>query len=189
MVPPVTVVTSNVHKFREIRAVLAPFGLSVRRLALRLSEPQASSIGAVVRAKLRSAPALPGYILVEDSGIFLSGLSGFPGVYSAYAYETIGLTGILRLLQGRDRGARFRTVAGVRLGRKEWYCSGEVRGTISSRPRGSDGFGYDPIFVPEGERRTLAERIREEKNRVSHRGRAFAKVGRLISDLERRSHD
>jgi XTP/dITP diphosphohydrolase len=181
---PVTVVTSNLHKFREIRDKLGTFGLVTRRLALTLPEPQASSLGPVVRAKLRSAPPLPGYVVVEDSGIFLAGLDGFPGVYSAYVYDTVGLTGVLRLLKGRDRRARFQTIAGVRFGGRERFFTGEVRGSIAPRPRGREGFGYDPIFVPERERRTLAERSPAEKNRISHRGRAFEKVGRWIVGRE-----
>ncbi|HEV2316875.1 MAG TPA: non-canonical purine NTP pyrophosphatase [Thermoplasmata archaeon] len=182
---PVTVVTSNPHKYDEIRAVLESYGLAVRHISLRLREPQAESLEEVVREKLGAVPRRAGYVVVDDSGVFLRGLGGFPGVYSAYAYRTIGLAGVLRLVAGRDRRATFRTVAGVRSGSQVWLCTGEVKGTIAPRPRGRHGFGYDPIFIPRGERRTLAERTRSEKNRVSHRGRAFAKVARSILRLDK----
>ena len=151
----VTFVTSNAHKYREIRETLRPFGIEVDWLRQELPEPQADDLREVVRAKLKQVPKRPNPVLVEDSGVFLSGLSGFPGVYSKNVYDTIGLDGILRLLRGKRRSAVFRTVAGVRVGARSWIVEGRVNGTIAVRPRGSHGFGYDPVFVPSGSRPDL----------------------------------
>jgi XTP/dITP diphosphohydrolase len=173
-------VSSNAHKYQEARTVLGDLGLRVRWVRRELPEPQADDLATVVRAKLRAVQGLPGTVLVEDSGLMLRGLGGFPGVYSSYTLRTIGLEGILRLLRGRPRAAVFRTVAGVGKGRASWLFTGEVRGTIVARPRGSGGFGYDPIFSAEGSRRTFAELSAAEKNALSHRGRALRRAGRAL---------
>ncbi|NOZ89276.1 MAG: RdgB/HAM1 family non-canonical purine NTP pyrophosphatase, partial [Crenarchaeota archaeon] len=123
-------------------------------------------------------------VAVEDAGLFVDALSGFPGPYSSYVYKTIGVHGILRLLEGEEnRAARFVSVIayagpwGVQLFR------GEVKGSIAAEPRGSGGFGFDPIFIPEGADKTFAEMNIEEKNMYSHRARAARK---LCSWLEHR---
>lgn len=176
-----TLVTSNPHKFSEIRAILAPYGIRLDRWDRALPEPQAATIEEVLGAKLRALPSRAGrYLLVEDSGISFEGLGGFPGVYSAYAYATLGLDGLLRALRGRPREARFVTVAGVRLGKRSWRFRGETRGRAAVRLRGDHGFGYDPIFIPEGERRTFAEMTESEKAARSHRGAAFRQVGDFL---------
>ena len=132
----------------------------------------------MVAAKLAALPAGTTCYLVEDSGLFLEGLGGFPGVYSAYAYRTLGLSGVLRALQGRSRAATFRTVAGIRWGDRKWIARGTVRGRIAARPRGTAGFGYDPIFIPSAAAETFAQLAPAEKDQFSHRGRAIRAVAR-----------
>jgi XTP/dITP diphosphohydrolase len=171
--PTLRFVTSNPGKFREVAELLRPRGFRVVRLGRPLPEPQADSLEEVVRAKLAAVSGLPGIVLVEDSGLFLPALGGFPGVYSAYAYRTLGLTRIARLLNGGSRAAVFRAVLGVRAGGRSWICRGEVRGRLAERPRGSGGFGYDPLFVPKGHRKTFAEMGTEAKSSLSHRRRAL----------------
>ncbi|MCI4355364.1 MAG: non-canonical purine NTP pyrophosphatase, partial [Thermoplasmata archaeon] len=170
-------VSSNPDKFREVVGILRPFGLRPKWVRRELPEPQADRLESVVRSKLSVLPRDGRTYIVEDSGLFLDGLGGFPGVYSAYVYRTIGLAGVLRLLKGRPRSATFRTVAGVRGRGKDWWVAGVSRGTIALRPRGTGGFGYDPIFVPEGERRTFAQLPPTEKDKRSHRGAALRRVG------------
>ncbi|MHB1434689.1 MAG: non-canonical purine NTP pyrophosphatase [Thermoplasmata archaeon] len=176
--------TRNPGKLREVREILAAFGVKVEPLPKRFVEPQADNLHDVVRAKLDTVRAIPGTVLVEDSGLFLPGLGGFPGVYSAYISGLWGgpeqFRPLLRALKGAPRTAIFRTVAGVSIDGRDHLFAGESRGTVTRRPRGSGGFGYDPIFVPVGERRTFAEMSAEEKNRYSHRGRALRKVGRFL---------
>lgn len=174
-------VSSNAGKFAEVRSVLGEFGIPVRWVRREVTEPQADTLEEVVAAKLAALPRGQGPWLVEDSGIFLDALGGFPGVYSAYVYRTIGLAGILRLLRGGPRDATFRAVAGVRDGTATWMARGTVRGRIAAAPRGAHGFGYDPIFRPEGRRRTFGEMTTDEKNRLSHRSRALRAVGRRFA--------
>jgi len=98
---------------------------------------------------------------------------GFPGVYSSYVYKRLGCAGVLKLLEeARNRAARFETVFLLRTADDHEVFHGECRGSISDRERGSSGFGFDPIFVPEGGTKTFAEMTVTEKNAVSHRAKA-----------------
>lgn len=115
-------------------------------------------------------------LIIDDSGLFVDALKGFPGVYSSYVFKTVGCDGILRLMDGvKDRSARFECCIGfVVPGGEPHITKGIAKGSISETKAGSGGFGYDPIFVPEGHSRTYAELDIAEKNRISHRGRAIA---------------
>jgi XTP/dITP diphosphohydrolase len=177
-------VSTNGGKFREVRAILADYGVRVRWSRRALPEVQSDRLESVVEAKLAAAAELGPRVLVEDSGLFIPSLGGFPGVYSAYTLDTIGLPGVLRLVQGRDRTAVFRTVAGLSVGARQWTRTGESRGRLAGRPRGSNGFGYDPIFIPEGESRTFGQLDPAEKNRRSHRAHAIHKIGQLLQAPE-----
>jgi XTP/dITP diphosphohydrolase len=179
-----TFVSTNAGKFHEIREILAGFDVKVRWLRRELPEIQADRLETVVEAKLAAATRLASRVLVEDSGLFIPSLGGFPGVYSAYALRTIGLNGMLRLVRGRERDAVFRTAAGISLGSKRWMRVGESHGQIAGRIRGTHGFGFDPIFIPERETRTFGQLAMEEKNRRSHRAQAIRRVGRLLKTLE-----
>jgi XTP/dITP diphosphohydrolase len=123
--------------------------------------------------------------VLEDSGLFIEALNGFPGVYSAYVFQTIGQMGILRLMEGkRDRDARFESRIALSLpdGNVE-LVSGTCTGTIPQTMRGSEGFGFDPVFIPEGDYRTFAEMSIEEKEVHSHRGKALAALRELLARL------
>lgn len=114
------------------------------------------------------------YVVVDDTGLYIEALGGFPGPYAEYVYRTIGLEGVLRLLSGIDnRRATFRCAAAICVGGEVRVFVGEVNGEISHTPRGAGGFGYDPIFIPEGYFKTYAELGDEVKNKISHRAKAF----------------
>jgi XTP/dITP diphosphohydrolase len=179
-----TFVSTNAGKFHEVRSILEGYGVTVRWSRRELPEIQADDLESVVGAKLKAAALREPRVLVEDSGLFIPALGGFPGVYSAYALDTIGLGGVLQLLQGRSRRAAFRTVAGLSLGSRRWIRAGTVQGRIAKRPRGTHGFGYDPIFIPNDESRTFGQLETAEKNRRSHRAQAIHRIGRLIDSLE-----
>lgn len=116
-------------------------------------------------------------LFIDDSGLFVESLKGFPGVYSSYVFKTVGCEGILKLMQGvEDRKARFECCIGyMEPGGEPFISEGVARGSISREMAGTGGFGYDPIFVPEGDTRTYAQMDIPEKNAMSHRGRAIAK--------------
>jgi XTP/dITP diphosphohydrolase len=176
-----TFVSTNPGKVREIRAVLRPFGVRVRWLRRRLPEPQAETLEEVVGRKLDAVRDVRGKVLVEDSGLFIPALRGFPGVYSAHFLKVWRFAPIFELLERRDRRAYFRTVAGLQENGRRVAFVGEVRGRIADKEAGTNGFGYDPIFVPAGWTRTFAEAEPGEKNAISHRARAMRKLGQALA--------
>lgn len=112
-------------------------------------------------------------IFIEDSGLFVEALGGFPGVYSAYVSKTIGFNGVLRLMKGEEnRKAYFKSIVCLKLKGEIKIFRGEVEGRIAEKARGKGGFGYDPIFIPKGSEKTFAE-APEIKNIVSHRKSAI----------------
>ena len=124
--------------------------------------------------------SVPAPFIIDDSGLEVDALRGFPGVYSAYVYKTLGCAGILRLLTDGDRAARFRCVIGLADGTGTRSLTGICEGSIASAERGKEGFGYDPIFLPRGSGRTFAEMSTAEKNALSHRGKALAALARHL---------
>jgi XTP/dITP diphosphohydrolase len=177
----VTFVSTNPGKVREVRDILRAYGVRVRWTRRTLPEPQAKRLAEVVEAKLNAVRDLRGYVLVEDSGLFVPSLGGFPGVYSAHFLKLWKFGPLLELLEHRDRRAYFQTVAGLQSGRRRWTFVGEVRGAIATRPAGKNGFGYDPIFIPRGGDRTFAQLPADAKNEISHRARAVRKVGEALA--------
>jgi len=177
----VTFVSTNPGKFREVRDVLRPFGVRVRWTRRELPEPQAETLEQVVAAKLDAVRDLRGYVLVEDSGLFIPSLRGFPGVYSAHFLRIWKFGPIFELLKTRRRGAYFRAVVGLQRGRRRWTFAGEVRGSIAPRAAGRGGFGFDPIFIPRGWDETFAEGSPEAKNDISHRARALRQAGAVLA--------
>jgi len=115
-------------------------------------------------------------IMIDDSGLFIDALKGFPGVYSSYVFKTLGNDGILGLMEGKElRSARFECCIGFKMpGKDPFIAKGVARGSIATKESGTGGFGYDPIFIPEGDSRTYAEIAVNEKNRISHRGKAIS---------------
>ena len=135
----------------------------------------------MARAKAAAVRGVRGYVLVEDAGLFIRSLAGFPGVYSAHFLKAWGFGPILELLRRRERYAEFRSVAALRRGTSIRTFGGAVRGSIARAPAGTLGFGYDPIFVPRGWVQTFAQLPPETKNALSHRGRSMRAVGRYLS--------
>lgn len=176
-------VTSNVHKFHEARVVLSEFNISTAMLNSKTTEIQADDIDNIAKASaLEAAKKTNMPIFVEDAGLFINALNGFPGPYSSYAYQTLGTRGILRLMKEVNRRDAYfySAVAFCRSGKSNSLrCfSGKVDGKITLKERGSQGFGFDPIFEPSTEpSRTFAEMTQQEKNKYSHRAKALRKFG------------
>jgi XTP/dITP diphosphohydrolase len=166
----ISFVTSNQGKFREAKAILG----DLVQDNIGYTEIQADSLEEVSAFGIREVVArLQKPCIVEDAGLFIEALKGFPGVYSAYVLKTIGNDGILKLLSGlQDRNAAFRSVvAYAEPGIEPCFFRGELQGVIGYEPRGNEGFGYDPIFYIDG--RSLGEMGLEEKNLISHRARSM----------------
>ena len=165
MNPTVWFLTSNQGKLAEAAHHFANFGITVQRLEVpdgAVVEPQASDLETVAEAKLRQALAhLPhegAMVMVEDAGLFVEAMDGFPGVYSSYVHDTVGNQGMTRLLEHlqsedpvmekRLRAASFQAVAALWDGERILFGKGECKGSIASESQGDGGFGYDPIFIP-----------------------------------------
>jgi XTP/dITP diphosphohydrolase len=176
-------VTSNEGKFREAERILAGVGRDVEMLSIEYPEIQGESLKEVVLFGLNwLSQKIEGDVLIEDSGLFIESLGGFPGVFSSYTYKTLGLDGVLELMRSeRNRNAHFESCIGFLFEGETRTFSGKCEGAIPEQERGVKGFGYDPIFIPRGESRTFGEMDTDEKNRISHRGKAFQK---LISFLQ-----
>jgi XTP/dITP diphosphohydrolase len=171
-------VTTNEGKFGEVSGMLAEVGIDSEMLDLDYPEMQCDSLEEVVQTALKwLSGKVEGDFLIDDSGLFISSLGSFPGVCSSYVFHSIGLEGILKILEGvEDREAEFRCCFGLHWQGEDMLFSGVSPGTITKEKRGEGGFGYDPIFLPSGHERSFAEISTEEKNKLSHRGKALEKV-------------
>ncbi len=183
--PVVHVVSGNPGKLREIQFVLEKFGLSVKPVKAKKLEVQSDSLEEIAKvAAEHLLGRVPEPFIVEDTGLFIASLKGFPGPYSSYVYRTIGCEGVLKLMSGvRDRRAKFVCAAALGFEGAVQVFKGEVEGVISEEPRGRGGFGFDPIFVPLGYAKTFAEMTLEEKCSVSHRSKALEALATYL--LER----
>jgi len=179
-------VTSNKAKIREASEKLRQLGYSVVQKDLGYPEIQTESLENVVAQGISSIKErFHKTFILEDAGLFIDALEGFPGVYSKYVFFTIGLPGILRLLGGVEkRTAVFRSAYGYcEPGKQPVIITGECHGTISYEQRGNQGFGYDPIFIPNQAEKTFGEMTVEEKNQFSHRAKALEKLVTLLRTL------
>ena len=167
------VITSNPGKVREYQESFADLGIEMEHHHIPYDEIQTSELEEVVEKGMQEirSKGLRDFI-IDDSGLFIDALKGFPGVYSAYGQKTIGNQGILTLMKGiGNRSARFKCCIGCDIDGDTVIVTGECEGIILDEEKGDGGFGYDPIFSPDG-RRSFAEISTEEKNTMSHRGNA-----------------
>jgi len=165
-------VTGNSHKVKEATNIMSPLDIKIEQNNCGYPELQEDTLEAIAGFGARwAANKLNCEVMVDDSGIFIDALSGFPGPYSAYVARTIGNGRILKLLEGEtNRCALLKCAIGYcRPGEEPVVFSGKVEGKITENIRGKLGFGYDPIFEVGGS--TFGEMADEEKNRISHRYR------------------
>jgi len=182
-------VTSNKKKVLEAQAKLGK-GFDVRQWDVDCPEIQADTLEEVVLASAqyvieKHAPKEP--FILEDAGLFVDALYGFPGPYSHFVHDTLGCEGILKLLEGRksdERAAQFEAVLVYAApGAKPLLFKGICRGRIADSAAGKNGFGFDPIFIPENETRRFAEMTPKEKGKYSHRGLALGAFANYIKYL------
>ncbi len=199
---PIYVVTSNAGKVQEIQAILGAGGApsyvvrSITELVQPL--PHIEEDGHTFEENaLKKVMALPmlgdAVFLADDSGICVAAMGGRPGIYSARYPGHTSREKCLNLLAelgaSDDRRAYFYCAIAIRFSDGQSHVvSGRLDGTLAWSPRGEHGFGYDPIFIPEGETQTVAELSDAAKNLLSHRHRALAKVVPLLAERERVSH-
>lgn len=189
--------TQNQGKVREMREILAPFDfelLSLSDMGLQdmeiIEDGDTFEENSLIKAKA-VCEASGEAALADDSGLCVDALGGEPGVYSArfagehcsYEDNNAKLLGLMQGIEPERRGARFVTVItllwpdGSRV-----IAKGECKGRIIESPRGEGGFGYDPVFVPDGHSKSFSEMNAEEKNALSHRGNALRKLRELLEE-------
>jgi XTP/dITP diphosphohydrolase len=167
--------SSNEHKFEEVQRILSNLGVNIKLFKTTLEEIQSNSLNEIAKRKAIDAfTKIQKPILIEDDGLFINSLNGFPGPYSSYAYDTIGNTGIIQLLENTElRDAKFVAIIA--------YCNGidevklfesSIPGKISKEIE-KGGWGYDPIFIPDGESKTFANV--SDKDKFSHRSASLKK--------------
>ena len=189
--------TRNAHKVGELAEILGAAGLDVELLPLEDDAPEVVEDGLTFAdnalKKARSAASATGLPSVaDDSGLCVDALNGMPGVFSA-RWAGTGRDDAANLalvldqvadVPDESRGAHFVCAAAVALpSGEERVVEGRVSGTLIRAPRGTGGFGYDPAFVPLGHELTTAEMSAEEKNAISHRGKAFRALAPVLRDL------
>lgn len=168
--------SSNKNKYYEAREILETFKITLGFFKCELEEIQSNSIKEIASHKSQNAfSKCKCPVIIEDDGLFIDELNGFPGPYSSYVFKTIGNKGILHLVRS-DRKAKFTSVISFTdKNNSSKIFEGSILGKISQKSLGS-GWGYDPIFIPEGTKKTFAQL--ENKNVLSHRHKSLEKFAK-----------
>lgn len=175
----ITIVTGNENKAREIAAIT---GQDVENVVIDIPEIQSLDVAEVALDKARRAFEILGEpVIVDDTGLSINSLGGMPGALVVWFLDSIGSKGILKLMEGVDaRGASVSTAVGYADSLGAYVFVGTVDGVIATTERGENGFGYDPIFVPDGGSLTYAEMSSEQKNSRSMRAIALEKLAAFL---------
>ena len=182
----ITFITGNEHKVIEAENIFKVHGIELEHIDLGYMEPQGTLEEVAMFGAKYASHELNRPVIVEDAGLFIRALNGFPGTYSHYVQDTIGNQGILKLLKDtQDRYAEFRSVIG--------YCApnsepktflGKVEGEIAVEERGDLGFAFDPLFYVPSLGKTFGELTTDEKNQFSHRKNSLKKFIEWYSSQE-----
>ncbi len=173
-------VTSNLSKLAEAEAIM---GMGLSNVSVDIKEIQSLDPMAVAMDKAARAYAhVNKPLFVEDTGLFFNALNGFPGAFIKWAYDSIGTDGLCRILDAFDDRTAYVKVAVC-------FCDesgikpfiGKTTGTITAKPRGPEGFGWNPIFVPDGSTRTMAELSRDSQTPLPARAEALLKLKEYLS--------
>jgi XTP/dITP diphosphohydrolase len=171
-------VTSNKNKFFEAREIL---GFEIKQVKPEIPEIQSMDVKRVVEDKARKAFERIGKpVIVEDTALYIKSWNSFPGPLITWVIKTMGIEGICKFI-GKDRSAKAEACVCYFDGKRVKTFSGIVKGKISKKPKGARRFDWDMIFIPDGEKRTFAEMEIEEKNKISHRMKAFRKLKRHLT--------
>jgi len=178
----VAFVTSNVNKYEEAEKILAEFGIKSQFWQKDLIEIQDDSLRKIAVQKAQDAyNHYEKPLIVEDDGLFIDSLSGFPGPFSSYVFKTIGNNGILKMI-GDNRDAQFvAVIAFCDSSNEPILFESSVTGTISKNIQ-DGGWGYDPIFIPEKQNKTYAELA--DKNKLSHRYESLQKFANWFNNKQ-----
>ncbi len=171
-------VTSSRNKFREAKEIL---DLDIKQVNFEIREIQSMNVKGIVEDKARKAyEKLRKPVIVEDTALYIRSWKNFPGPFIAWVIKTMGINGICKFA-GKDRSAKAEACVAYYDGKRMKIFSGVIKGKISKRPRGRKRFDWDRIFIPEFSKKTFAEMEIAEKNRISHRMKAFKKLKRFLN--------
>jgi len=186
--------TNNLHKLEEIRKITTD---SIQIVSLKDCgfnsdiEETKDSLEGNAKLKAETVFMATGHpCFADDTGLFVNALDGAPGIYSARfagenAKDQDNVQLLLKKLEGvADRSAHFKTVISLVTEKENYLFSGEIHGTITEQPIGENGFGYDPVFIPEGFDQTFAQLDSSIKNKISHRAKATAALIEFINQLK-----
>ena len=175
-------ISLNKNKFREVREILKKYQIKVKRKPMKLREIQSIDVRKVIKEKIIYASEKikePFPFFVEDTSLEIESLNKFPGAFISYIQKTIGNKGILKLMENiENRNARAICCLGLKLFNKIKIFEGVLNGKISYEEKGN-GWGFDPIFMPENSNKTLAE-LGKIKNEISHRKMALEKMAKYL---------
>lgn len=176
---PIYFITSNENKVKEAEAIL---GRKLSKIALEIDEIQEIEVEKVVKDKARKAYLkTKNPVLVEDTAFYLEAWNGFPGALIKWLLKTVGNKGICKLMEKeKNRNVTAKTCFCLCDGKKFNIFTGELKGKIPAKPKGETGFGWDPIFIPQGYKKSFAEMSREEKNQISMRKLALEKLKKFL---------
>ena len=186
--------THNDHKAKEFRDILPQYSVQTLADLGHDDEIKETATSLEGNSFIKAETVFKGYghvVISDDSGLEVDALNGAPGVYSArYAgdprNDQRNTEKLLDELQGAsNRKAQFRTVITLMNAENSFQFEGIVKGTIAKSPRGKAGFGYDPVFIPEGVQQTFAELAANEKNKISHRANAIEKLLHFLNEHPR----
>lgn len=178
--------TGNKNKLEEFKKYLNPLGIEIIHEQVDYPEIRSDDIEEIASAGAEYvANIIKKSVIVEDSGLFIKSLNGFPGTYTKWVHQKIGHDGLFRLLEGKDTSAEFRTCIGYAAAPKKKPLTflGIAKGKVILEERGTFGWGHDPIFIPESYDRTWGEDP-ELKARTSHRIRALEKFSSWFKNHE-----
>jgi len=178
-------ITTNRHKVKEAQEVLNGYNISIEQLVLEYEENHDSDIEEIARdAAKKLADKLEKTVIVEDTGVYFAAYQNFPGALPKYVFNSIGYKGIFKLLEKEDRSAYFRSVIGYcEPGKNPLTFDGVMTGKITEKVvnKEKDCLPYERIFIPEEYEVTTSEISITEKNAISHRGKAFRKLGEFLT--------
>lgn len=173
-----TVVTTSAHKLAEINQIL---GTKHKVSKIDIPEIQSLDLNEVITAKAKEAyNRIKKPVLVEDISFEIKALNGLPGTFIKFFLEKVGTEGTVKLIGGRKTDTTVTAAVAIYNGKDLKIFKGKVHGTLSKKDKGSGGFGFDKVFIPEGHTKTYAQMSSNLKNQISHRAKALKKVKRHL---------
>lgn len=175
----IVVVTSNKNKLREINSIL---GTDHKVSTIDIPEIQSLNLDEVISHKAKAAYAIiKKPVLVEDVSLNIKSLKGLPGPFVKFFLVTVGTEGTVKLLGKKPTDTTAIAAVAIFDGKNLKIFKGKVEGTLSKKDRGTNGFGFDKIFIPKGYKKTYAQMTPEQKNKISHRAKALKKLKAFLS--------